>query len=302
MNKLISVIIPSRNEPYLPQTLAELFKNAAGEIEVIVVLDGPLHPDYNLPDYPGLKIVNNPQVKGLRWSINKASEMAKGKYIMKIDAHCMIGEGWDEILQADCEDNWIVVPRRYWLDAPKWKVIESRHVDAMRYLYPFIRPYKPRLTSRPLYEDGREEILIDEDMGYQGSCWFTLAKHFKRLGGFNEHGYGTFADEQLELGLKTQLGPWEGKIMRNKKTWYAHWAKPGSHWRADPEVAGRVTDQEREAGFYYSFDFWWHNRWPERVHDFEWLVDKFWPLPGWPDDWRWRSTQYNIYELPRVSD
>jgi glycosyltransferase involved in cell wall biosynthesis len=296
----VSVIIPSRKEPYLLQTLADLYARAAGSIEVIVVLDGD-HPAYEFPDYRGLKLVHNPVVRGLRSSVNAAVDIVRSKYIMKIDAHCTIGEGWDEILQADCDDNWIVIPRRYYLDAPNWKIDQSRHVDAMRYIYPFIRPYKPRLTSRPWYENDREAILIDEDMGYQGSCWFTTAKHFKRLGGFSEHGYGTFADEQEEFGLKTLLGPWEGKIIRNKKTWYAHWAKPSSHWKADPEAAGRVTDEEREAGFYYSFDFWWHNRWPERVHDLEWLVDKFWPLPGWPDDWRWRTTQYNIYELPRVS-
>ena len=125
-------------------------------------------------------------------------------------------------------------------------------------------------------------------------------KHFDRLGGLNSHGYGTFAEEPQELGLKTQLGPWQGKIMRNKKTWYAHWSKPGSHWRTPPEVAGRCPDAEREAGYRYAWDFWWHNRWDERKRDFIDLVEEWEPLNGWPDNWRWLVTQYNRFDLTKL--
>jgi hypothetical protein len=125
-------------------------------------------------------------------------------------------------------------------------------------------------------------------------------EHWKRLGGMDEYGYGTFSEEPEEIGLKTQLGPWEGKVMRNKKTWYAHWSKPSIHWRTPPDEAGRVTDKEREEGYYYCFDYWWNNRWEERAHDFEWLVDKFWPLPTWPDNWRWLVNQYNRYDTNEV--
>jgi hypothetical protein len=27
------------------------------------------------------------------------------------------------------------------------------------------------------------------------------------------------------------------------------------------------------------------NAWPERAHNLEWLVEKFWPVPTWPDNW-----------------
>jgi len=47
----VSVLIPARKEPYLLQTIDDLFANAAGEIEVITVLDGPL-PDYEIPKRP----------------------------------------------------------------------------------------------------------------------------------------------------------------------------------------------------------------------------------------------------------
>jgi len=294
----VSVIIPTRKELYLRETIKDLYANASDEIEVLVVLDGE-PPDYKIPRRKGLKTIHNKTVKGRRYCTNAAAEVATGEYLMKMDAHCTVGEGWDEILKADCEDNWIVIPRRFWFDAPTWTVKDKPHVDAMSYIYPFFRPYNPRITSRP---DKRRQALqedetLSEDMGFQGSLWFMTAKHFKRIGGMDETGYGTFSGEPAEIGLKTQLGPWEGAVMRNKKTWYAHWSKPSSHWTAEPEVAGRVTDKEREDGYAYTFDYWWHGRWKERIHDFQWLADKFWPLPGWPDNWRWLVKEYNRYDI-----
>lgn len=205
---------------------------------------------------------------------------------MKIDAHCSISSGWDEVLKADCEDNWIVVPRRYWLDVDSWyfKIDKNGnigYVDAMSFVYPFSEPYKNRLTGRPDIARANRTASedISEEMAFQGSCWFMHKEHFtKRIGGMSSEGYGTFAEEPEEIGLKTQLGPWEGKVMRNKRVWFAHWLKPKAYWTAHD------TD-ERNAGNRFSFFHWWHNKWDKRVHDLEWLIDKFWPLQGWPEDW-----------------
>jgi glycosyltransferase involved in cell wall biosynthesis len=298
MRGKVSVIIPARKEPYIRETLRDLYAGAVNEIEVILVIDGPM-PDYEIPEYKGLRIFHNSKVQGLRPCINAAIDAAKGKFILKTDAHCTIGEGWDKILKADCADNWIVIPRRFWFDAPSWSIKDRPHVDAMYYPYPFRQVYKPRLTCRPWPERGEEykdEMLV-EDMGYQGSMWFMHKAHFYRIGGMDpKDGYGTFGEEPQELGLKTQLGPWEGKIMRNKNTWFAHWSKPFSHWRTDPEIAGRVTDDEFHGANAWAFDYWWFNKWEDRIHDFEWLIDKFWPIPGWPEDWKWLWPQYDRYE------
>ena len=126
-------------------------------------------------------------------------------------------------------------------------------------------------------------------MGFQGSMWFMTRAHWDRLGDMDEKGYGKFVSEPEEMGLKTQLGPWEGKVMRNKKTWYAHWAKPQMHWqRNGPDYFAWTHKDEWWAGWKYCADFWCGNKWKDRVHDFEWLIDKFWPLPRWPEDWRAR--------------
>jgi glycosyltransferase involved in cell wall biosynthesis len=274
--------------------------NAVGDIEVILVLDGDV-PDYELPEDKRIRVYHNSKVQGLRPCLNAAVGVARGKYILKVDAHCIIGEGWDKILKADCEDNWIVIPRRYWFDAPTWSIIEDRPlVDCMQYIYPRKRAYKPRLTARPWperAEEYKDEMLI-EDMSYQGSMWFMHREHWHRIGGMDpKDGYGTFGEEPQELGLKTQLGPWEGKIMRNKNTWYAHWSKPQWYWTAPPDAVGRVPYIDFKITNLWAYQYWWNNRYPEQVHTFQWLIDKFWPLPQWPENWRQLEGQYTRHEL-----
>jgi len=104
------------------------------------------------------------------------------------------------------------------------------------------------------------------------------------IGGMSEVGYETFMGEPQELGFKVQLGKLEGKVMRNKKTWYAHLHKGKRYGRMYS-----MSKSERIRGNAYSWDFWWNNRWTERLHDIEWLIDRFMPMPGWPEDWKERK-------------
>ena len=39
-----------------------------------------------------------------------------------------------------------------------------------------------------------------------------------------------------------------------------------------------------ERGRVYCMDFWLGDKW-EKVRNFKWLVEKFWPLKGWPENW-----------------
>ena len=285
---MVSVIIPARKEKYLFETITELYYRRADEIEVIVVMDGPLGYDYKIPTYPRLKVLHNKTPQGLRSCVNDAAEIATGEYIMKIDAHCKIGHNWDKILKSDCEDNWVVIPRRFSLDAPKWRILSTSYCDAMSYMYVFRNPKIPRITGRP--DKARKEsnmgINIVEDMCFQGSCWFMTKEHMDRIGKLDESIYGSFSCESEEIGLKTHLGPWGGKVMRNKKTWYAHWGKPGIYFD-EPEKYGRgIARKEVTDSYAATTDYWLNNRWDKQVHNFEWLVDKFWPLPRWPENWR----------------
>ncbi|MHC4748321.1 MAG: glycosyltransferase [Planctomycetota bacterium] len=286
----LSVIIPSRNELFLPQTVDDLINKAAGEIEVVVTLDG-YWPDPILPDYKELILVHHGGARGMRACINSAAQVATGEYLMKCDAHCMFAEGFDEVLKADCDKDWIVIPSRYSLDAENWAILQNRksridyHYLSFPYAYPDYRDYDAGLHGAPWNDRARErkddhQFDIDDEMSFQGSCWFMSSYHFKEtLGGMSEEGYETFIQEPQEIGLKTWLGG--GRIVSNKKTWYAHLHKGRQYGRGY-----YMSKREVTRGGHYSNDFWMNNRWTERKHDIEWLIERFWPVPTWPEDWR----------------
>src|SRR3990172_6113558 len=122
--KDVSIIIPARNEVFLQKTVSDLLTKAEGDIEVIVILDG-YWPTPQLVEDDRLKIIHRGKPLGMRAAINAGAAIAKGKYLMKCDAHCMFAQGFDILLAADCQDNWVVIPRRYALDAEKWEIFEN---------------------------------------------------------------------------------------------------------------------------------------------------------------------------------
>ncbi len=275
----VSIIIPSRNEIFLEKTVTDLLTKAEGDIEVIPILDGywPVPP---LPDDNRLKIIHRGTPLGMRAAINAGAAIAKGRYLMKCDAHCMFEKGYDTVLKADCEDNWIVVPRRMRLDAENWIIRESDKKKV---------PIDYEFLSSPGYHGAKgnrwdqrsaerlndPKYVIDENMSFQGSCWFMTKKHYDNfLHGMSEVGYGTFVREAQEIGLKTWLGG--GKVMTNKKTWYAHLHKGPQYGRM------YFIDRRRmNEGNAYCDDYWFNNRWEEAKHDLAWLVERFWPVPSW---------------------
>lgn len=286
---MLSIIVPARDEPYLNKTVEELLANAAGDVEIVVVFDGW---GGELPADKRIKKVYFKPAVGIREAIRAGVQKSRGEYIMKIDAHCRIGEGYDEILKADCADNWIVTPTQYGLDAEDWERKQTP-CDAMYLLYPYITNGTRVLTYRPWQNRtmDRRNFLIDEDMGMPGSCYLMTRKHWNRIDGLSKHpGYGTWKGEPEELTLKTQLGPWEGSVMRNKKTWYAHWTKPRDMTAGDGKL-WHVPEADWWKALDFMYDYWWNNQWQERAHDMEWLIDKWMPLPKWPADWRGKCLQ-----------
>ena len=291
MGKL-SVIIPSRNEQFLSNTIEDIFAKAAGDIEIIAVLDG-YWPDPPLTDNSNLILIHRGHPRGMRNAINSAASIAKGEYVMKVDAHCMFAEGFDEVLKTDCDDDWVVIPRRKRLDAENWCPREDgrKPIDYEFLGYPYWKPHHMGMHGtiwgkRTQERMNNPEYDIDDNMAFQGSCWFTTKDHFwNRIEGLQEEGYGTFIGEPQEIGNKTWLGG--GRLIINKKTWYAHLHKGKQYGRGY-----YMNKNETTAGNLYSANYWMRNLWPNRIHDIDWLVEKFWPVPSWPEDrdlWRMRD-------------
>jgi glycosyltransferase involved in cell wall biosynthesis len=278
----VSIIIPSRNERFLPQTVADVLKNARGDVDVIAVLDG-YWPEPPLPADPRLHIIHRGKAQGMRPAINAAVGFSRGEYLMKLDAHCMVGEGFDEILKADCDGDWIVVPRRYPLDPESWKIQDNGKIPVDYHYLSY-----PLATTDPFLglhgspwrqrSNGREQLLIDDEMSSQGSCWFMSRKHWdNRIGRMEIENYGNFIQEFQELGLKTWLGG--GAVKVNKRTWYAHLHKGKKYGRGY-----WISSQENDAGADFAMRYWMLDRWEARKRDLRWLIEKFSPVPTWPED------------------
>jgi len=285
---MVTIVIPARNEKFLSQTVDDIFKKATGEIEVIVILDG-YWPDPPLNSYDNLIIFHRGTARGMREATNAVVNIAKGKYLMKVDAHCIFGEGFDEILKADCEKDWLVVPTRYGLDVDKWERKEPS-VDYLYLTFPYNaddiygtgfhgRKWTGKTRGKQgfyQFENERKDVLIDDIMTFQGSCWFMHLEKFFEIGCTDpEHYY--FFQEAQELGMKIWLSG--GRIIRNKKTWYGHLHKGKKHGRGYRLSKNRMLQAEA-----FSTDFWMNNRWPQQTRELKWLIDKFDP-PGWPEGW-----------------
>lgn len=278
----LSFLIPSRNERFLQQTIDDISAHCAEDYEIIVTLDG-YWPDPPLKDNPKLTIIHFGESKGMRAAINAAASAARGSWLCKIDAHCLIAPGFDRVVKEACEDNTIVVPRRYPLDAENW-CIQDNGKPAVDYHYlsfPYAKPDEPGLHGERWNEraKARLDIPIDKEMSFQGSCWVMRSRHWRRLGGMSEVGYRRFVQESQEIGLKTQLGG--GQVLTVKSTHYAHLHKGTKYGRMY-----YISKSEMRAGTAYSADFWMNNRWEKRTRDIDSLIEEFWPVPTWPENWR----------------
>lgn len=281
---MVSIIIPAYKEPYLNKTIESLLSGAMGEIEIIPVIDCyPL--DELLSKDPRVKPIILVKNKGMRGAINEGIKAATGEYLMKIDAHCVIEKGYDKALTGHPE-NWLMIPRRYPLNEERWDRDQHGRIKDYHYLtFPGKDDPKYGFSFQPQPLWKKNDLTIDDTMTFQGSCWVANRKYFmEHIGLLDDTHYGTFAQEQQEIGLKYWLGG--GAIKVNKDIWYAHLFKKGKHYEGGKFTTRHKKDQAHFKGNEYSTKHWMDNEEPNMIHPFSWLINKFWPLPGWSEDWQ----------------
>lgn len=220
----VSVIIPSRSERFLDRTIQDIQEKFLGSYEIIVSLDG----EWAEP-VKGVKYIYNKQAKGMRTAINQAVAIAKGEYIMKLDAHCMVDEGIDEKLKAVHQENWVQIPRRKRFDHIKWQLTVT---DAPDIDYMMVKNYKGHKDNDKNRDPQLKKKLIDDIEVFQGSCYFMTRDFFNKLGLLDDKNFGKMGSEALEIALKCRHDG--GRVVVNKTTWYAH-AHKGAHYSGGTE-------------------------------------------------------------------
>ena len=114
----ISVLIPARNEMFLKNTIEDILKNKRSSTEIIVGLDGQW-ANPSIIQHPDVNVIYVPQAIGQRAMTNMCAKIARGKYLIKCDAHCSFDEGFDiKLLQGfkQSGDDVVMVPvmRNLW--------------------------------------------------------------------------------------------------------------------------------------------------------------------------------------------
>lgn len=244
----LSVIIPSYKDPLLQKTIDSLLENSGlgSEFEVIPVLDG-YWPTIPLRNDDRVKVVHLGQNVGMRGAINAGVRASSGKYIMRTDEHCTFGKHFGRIITNEMRGDWIVTPRRYFLDPVKWEVMDIKPVDYMKLKivnYGRGQKFSGVEWNRP----DRKDIMIDETMAMQGSCWLMKRNWWdKVIGELQSEGYDTHYQDSHEMVFKT----WKagGRLMVNKNTWHSH-----KH-RSFPRTHG-YGGEKADKCFAYALSVW----------------------------------------------
>ncbi len=245
----LSVVIPSYKDPYLQKTINDLILNSElppGELEIIAVLDGywPADP---IEIHPMVKIVHLGQNRGMRGAINAGVLASTGEFLMRVDEHQRFGNGYDRILTEQCQPNWIVTPRRYFLDPVQWEVMDLPPVDTMDL----------KIVGDPGKFSGIDrrrvnETPIEESAAMQGSCWVMPRKWWDDvIGELQTEGYGPLIQDSHEMVFKT----WKagGQLMVNKNTWHAHKHRDFARTHNN---GTKENPSNNEASWAYSLSVW----------------------------------------------
>lgn len=246
---MLSVIIPSYKDPLLFKTIDSLLENSEGDIEIIPVLDG-YWPNQSFKSDDRIKVVHLGKNRGMRRAINAGIAVSKGEFIMRTDEHCSFGKGFDVILTSTCKPNWIVTPRRYFLDVTKWEKMDIPPVDFMKLKIQNVSASVRKFTG--VEAPGNDSQPIQESMAMQGSCWMMPKSWWdETIGELQNEGYGPHYQDSHEMVFKTwQKG---GKLMVNKNTWHAHKHRdfPRTHNNGTKE-----NPSNNEACWAYSLKIW----------------------------------------------
>jgi len=307
----LSIIIPSRNELFLAKTVQDILEHKRGNTEIIVGLDGQWS-DPVIPQHPDVSIIYYPESIGQRAIANRCASVSSAKYLMKCDAHCSFAEGFDTILMNDMQDDWTIVPTMRNLYVFDWKCVKcgkrtyqgptptkcfNEKCDGTKFVRRMVWVAKNNpqsnsycfdstphfqyfndYTKRDVYKEDLEKIGLTETMSLQGSCFMLTRDKWFELNICDEE-FGTWGSQGIEVAVKTWLSG--GKVMVDHKTYYGHMFRTqGGDFSFPYPISGRQVDFAKKR----AKELFFNNNWSGQKLPLEWLIRKFYPVPGWSDD------------------
>lgn len=311
----LSVIIIARNEEFLSRTVDDVLAKKRGNTEVIVILDGGW-AEPRIKDHKDVTIVYHKESIGQRAAINEAARLSQAKYIMKLDAHCIVSEGFDEVLIKDGDKlgpKVVQVPRMYNLHVFDWKCKKcgnrwyqgptpkecqnpgeqrGKNKDCDGKEFERIMVWKPRMNRKSdhyrfdknlkfqywgsLGNRPGNDSHITETMSCLGACFVWNRERYWELGGSDEL-HGSWGQQGTEIACMAWLSG--GKLVTNKNCWFSHMFRTqGGDFGFPYELKGSQVDQARKHS-----QGKWAGKWKHGVKDLDWMIDYFKPVPGWHD-------------------
>lgn len=308
----LSVIIPARNEEFLKRTVNDVLAKAEADTEVIIISDGdwPLEP---IANDDRIILIKTGSSIGQRAAVNLGARLSTAKFIMKLDAHCIVDQGFDRKLMADCKYNWTVIPAMYNLHAFNWKCAKCGKQWYQSPTPTFCHANNEGIAKNPdcdnttdfervmvwkKRDNRRSEFMrFDKELHFQywneyknrpeaqgdivdvmsnlGACFFMHRERYWDLDGLDEN-HGSWGQMGTEIACKSWLSG--GRHVVNKKTWFSHlFRTQGGDFGFPYDNPQKNVEKARK----YSQNMWRNNTWPKAIKTLDWLVEKFKPVPGW---------------------
>lgn len=195
----LSILIPSKNEPYLKQTLEDIIKHSETSPQILVGLDG-WQPDFEMSE---VTFIHRDNI-GQRAITNELFRYSNGDYVMKTDAHCSFGQGFDRKMLEEIDDKTILTPQMGVLDPINWAINGRKLTTNYVFDKNFVMQY-----GEP----------AEETMCLQGSCWMISRENYWYWNVCDET-LGSWGGQGVELGIAAWLNG--GRCKSTKSTFYGH--------------------------------------------------------------------------------
>lgn len=309
----LAVIIPGRNEEFQARTVEDVLAKKRGNTQVIAVMDEKWS-EPGIKDHKDLVILKLGKANGQRGATIQGAKLANAKYLMKLDSHCIVSEGFDvELLKAFeiLGDEVTQIPAMYNLWAFDWKCKkcgtrtyqgprpdfcmlagESRKknpdCDGTEFERIMVWQKRGNRRSEAYMFDTEPHFQYDrrtakkqtgdyiETMSAQGSCFVMTKKRYFDLN-IDDESLGSWGSQGIMISCKTWLTG--GRLITNRKCWYAHMFRTQKDFSFPyPQDGKQVSNAKKVAK-----DLVFNNKIEGQTKPLSWLLEKFKPLPDWHD-------------------